>query len=254
VAARERNARSRARAAYSVGGALATFVVSAALLPGTASSGAERRSADPTTVKVTLGKPFLVTPKAAPAGSVVFQVQNGAKTSYRFAVCIKPTAATAANVTTCISKTTPLLKPGQAGSLTLALPTKGAYRYYEYTTPATSEFPKPPKSAGAGMNGVLTVSGKSAPGAAPAPASGSSTAALAEGKSLFKSKCGSCHALADAKTRGGIGPDLDQLAPAKATVARQVRSGGGQMPSFAAVLTPAQINAVAAYVYSATHK
>jgi mono/diheme cytochrome c family protein len=158
-------------------------------------------------------------------------------------------------VTTCISKTTPLLKPGQSGSLKLSASTKGAYRYYEYTTPATTEFPKPPKSAGAGMNGVLTVSATSAPGGAAAPsAPGSSAADLALGKSLFKSKCGSCHALAAANTRGGIGPDLDQLAPAKATVARQVKSGGGQMPSFAAVLTPAQINAVAAYVYASTHK
>jgi mono/diheme cytochrome c family protein len=139
--------------------------------------------------------------------------------------------------------------------LRLSASTKGAYRYYEYTTPATSEFPKPPKSAGAGMNGVFTVSAKSASGGAPAPAApGASTAALAVGKSVFKSKCGSCHALAAANTRGGLGPDLDQLAPAKATVARQVRAGGGQMPSFAAALTPAQIDAVAAYVYASTHK
>jgi mono/diheme cytochrome c family protein len=202
---------------------------------------------------VTLGKPFVVTPKAATAGSVVFQVRNGAKTSYRFAVCTQPTAT--ATATACVSKTTPLLKPGSTSSLRLSLSGKGAYRYYEYTTPATTEFPKPPKSAGAGMNGVLTVSVKSAPGATPAPAApGSSTAALAQGKSIFKSKCGSCHALAAANTRGGIGPDLDQLAPAKATVARQVRAGGGQMPSFATVLTAAQINAVAAYVYASTHK
>ena len=76
----------------------------------------------------------------------------------------------------------------------------------------------------------------------------------AAGAAIFKSKCGSCHALAAAKTRGGLGLDLDQLAPSKAIVARQVRSGGGQMPAFAAVLTPAQINDVAAYVYSSTHK
>jgi mono/diheme cytochrome c family protein len=31
----------------------------------------------------------------------------------------------------------------------------------------------------------------------------------AQGKTLFKANCGSCHTLADAGTRGAIGPNLD---------------------------------------------
>ncbi len=39
--------------------------------------------------------------------------------------------------------------------------------------------------------------------------SSESEADLANGKQQFVSNCGSCHALADANTQGGIGPNLD---------------------------------------------
>ena len=192
------------------------------MLPAPASSGASGRSAGPTKIAVTLGKPFTVSPKAAAAGTVVFDVRNAGKVSYRFAVCTKQTpTAPAAKVTACAFKTTPLLKPGKSSTLALKAATKGSYRYYEYTTPASNEFLKPPKSAGAGMSGAIAVSGGAAAGG------GAGGQAPAAGAAIFKSKCGSCHALLAAKTRGGLGPDLDQLAPSKAVVARQVRSGGG---------------------------
>ncbi len=233
--------------------------VAALAVSASASSGASGRSAGPTKIVVTLGKPFTVSPKAAAAGTVLFDVRNAGKVSYRFAVCTKQTpSAPATTVTACAFKTTPLLKPGQSSTLVLKAPTKGSYRYYEYTTPASNEFLKPPKSAGAGMSGAIAVSsGAAAGGGAGGQAGGQgggSTQASAAAAAIFKSKCGSCHALLAAKTRGGIGPDLDQVAPSKAVIARQVRSGGGQMPSFAAALTPAQISDVAAYVYSSTHK
>ena len=71
------------------------------------------------------------------------------------------------------------------------------------------------------------------------------------GKAIFKTKCGSCHTLADAGTSGTIGPNLDQLMPAFMRVKKQVISGGRIMPAFKGVLTDAQIDAVARYV--ATH-
>jgi len=229
--------------------------IAAVVLPAVATSGV---SASPTKIAVTLGKPFSVSPKAAAAGTVEFDVRNAASVSYRFAVCSQPTpAAPAAKVTACAFKTTPLLKPGTTGKLVLTGTTKGSYRYYEYTTPASNEFLKPPKSAGAGTSGAIAVSGAAAGASAGGQGGsqgGGSAQELSAGGAIFKSKCGACHALAAAKSRGGIGPDLDQVAPSKAVVARQVRSGGGQMPSFAAVLTAAQINDVAAYVYSSTHK
>jgi len=45
-----------------------------------------------------------------------------------------------------------------------------------------------------------------------------------------------------------IGPNLDQLKPNTATVAKQVENGGGEMPVFRGQLTPAQMHAVAQFV------
>ena len=68
------------------------------------------------------------------------------------------------------------------------------------------------------------------------------------GQTIFKGKCGSCHTLAAAGTKGTIGPNLDQLKPPFARAKKQVINGGGAMPAFKGVLTDAQIDAVAKYV------
>jgi mono/diheme cytochrome c family protein len=68
------------------------------------------------------------------------------------------------------------------------------------------------------------------------------------GEAIFKARCGSCHTLASAGTKGTVGPNLDQLKPPFATVKRQVINGGGAMPAFKDVLSGAQIEAVAKYV------
>jgi cbb3-type cytochrome c oxidase subunit III len=70
------------------------------------------------------------------------------------------------------------------------------------------------------------------------------------GAAIFKARCGSCHTLAAAGTKGTVGPNLDQLKPPFATVQRQVINGGGAMPAFKDVLSDAQIRAVAQYVAS----
>jgi cbb3-type cytochrome c oxidase subunit III len=68
------------------------------------------------------------------------------------------------------------------------------------------------------------------------------------GKLIFTKKCGACHTLKDAGTRGTIGPNLDLLTPAFLRVKKQVINGGRVMPAFKDVLSDAQIEAVARYV------
>ena len=72
-----------------------------------------------------------------------------------------------------------------------------------------------------------------------------------QGKQLFTDKCGSCHTLADAKSTGTVGPNLDAAHPSAALVAERVRDGKGVMPSFAGKLSDTEIAAVAAYVSGA---
>jgi cbb3-type cytochrome c oxidase subunit III len=69
-----------------------------------------------------------------------------------------------------------------------------------------------------------------------------------DGKAIFSSECASCHTLKAAAATGTVGPNLDQLKPPLATATRQVTNGGGVMPAFKGVLSPAQIDAVAKFV------
>jgi cytochrome c6 len=76
-----------------------------------------------------------------------------------------------------------------------------------------------------------------------------------DGKQVFASAgCGGCHTLKDAGATGTVGPNLDQLKPSQARVARQVENGGAVMPAFKGRLTAAQIQAVATYVSSVAGK
>ncbi len=88
----------------------------------------------------------------------------------------------------------------------------------------------------------------------PAPATSTGpNAPTASGQQLFTSAgCASCHTLAAAHATGSVGPNLDQLKPSYAAVARQVTHGGGGMPSFTRQLSKFQIDAVARYVATAT--
>ena len=226
---------------YVAGMSLLLALAAGILLLLSAGTGAAARSASPSTVTVTLGKPsqykVTVVPKSVPAGTVVFKVTNDGKINYRFKVCTKPGSAPA---TACVGKTTSALAPGKTASLTVNLPGKGTYSYLSTL---------PLNAASSGMKGTVLV--KPATGGS---TSGGTSGNTAAGAALFKSSgCGACHALKAAHAAGGIGPDLDQLAPSAAVVAKQVAAGGGQMPSFAATLSPAQIKEIAAYVYASTH-
>jgi mono/diheme cytochrome c family protein len=81
---------------------------------------------------------------------------------------------------------------------------------------------------------------------------GGGTMSMAAAKSTFTSTCGGCHTLADAGTKGNVGPNLDQLKPNDQTVAHQIQHGGGAMP--AGLLKGAQLTAVAKYVSSVAGK
>jgi cytochrome c553 len=63
--------------------------------------------------------------------------------------------------------------------------------------------------------------------------------------------CASCHTLKAAGATGRTGPVLDELKPDAATAARQIRTGGGGMPSYRDKLSDAEIDALARYVAKA---
>jgi mono/diheme cytochrome c family protein len=89
-------------------------------------------------------------------------------------------------------------------------------------------------------------------GAPPPPAAGG---ALAKGKQVFKSAgCTACHTLADAGSKGTVGPNLDEAKPSKALAVDRVTNGKGVMPSFKNRLSADEIDAVATYVASVAGK
>jgi cytochrome c6 len=77
---------------------------------------------------------------------------------------------------------------------------------------------------------------------------------VAAGKVVFKSTCASCHVLANARSHGTLGPNLDKLKPDMKQVVRQVTNGGGGMPAFGGRLSKTKIQAVAKYVSSVAGK
>jgi mono/diheme cytochrome c family protein len=68
------------------------------------------------------------------------------------------------------------------------------------------------------------------------------------GQAVFSSTCAACHTLKAAGAEGTVGPNLDELKPAKALVEHQVINGGGGMPPFKGVLSDEQVEEVAEFV------
>jgi mono/diheme cytochrome c family protein len=81
---------------------------------------------------------------------------------------------------------------------------------------------------------------------------GGESALAAEGKTIFTTTCGTCHALKEAGTSGEVGPNLDELEPDLARVEKQVINGGGPMPAFGkeGLLNSKEVKAVSTYVSS----
>jgi sulfite dehydrogenase len=80
---------------------------------------------------------------------------------------------------------------------------------------------------------------------------------MAQGRLLFKQQsampaCALCHTLKDAGAQGEVGPSLDELKPDAARVAKALRNGIGQMPSYRGKLTEQQIENLARYVAQAS--
>ena len=69
------------------------------------------------------------------------------------------------------------------------------------------------------------------------------------GKTIFLEQgCAACHTLADAKSYGEMGPNLNQIKPDIARVVNTVTNGIGVMPPYEGVLSTQEIKAVAHYV------
>ncbi|MBN8817661.1 MAG: cytochrome c [Sphingomonas sp.] len=104
--------------------------------------------------------------------------------------------------------------------------------------------------------GVLFARQATAPVAAPAAHAAASAETLAKGKTLFDSAvCSSCHTLAAAGASGDIGPSLDQNPNlTHDLIVARVKNGQGAMPPYNGQLSDADVEAVTAYVLSATAK
>jgi sulfite dehydrogenase len=78
------------------------------------------------------------------------------------------------------------------------------------------------------------------------------TTQLALGKRLFTQgpapACAVCHTLQAAGAEGAVGPVLDELKPDAARVAKALRNGLGQMPSYKDKLSDEEIAALARFV------
>jgi len=70
------------------------------------------------------------------------------------------------------------------------------------------------------------------------------------GKTIFleQGNCATCHTLADAKSNGEIGPNLNQIKPDIIRVISTVTNGIGVMPPYKDLLSKEEIEAVAHYV------
>ncbi len=113
---------------------------------------------------------------------------------------------------------------------------------------------------------ALTLAAGGVTAAALARQQGAATGNPKAGKSLFISTCGACHTLSAAKTAGTIGPNLDKVMLGQATIVKAIDLGGAavmakaalakyptRMTPYKGVLTPAQVQDVAAFVFVSTH-
>jgi mono/diheme cytochrome c family protein len=69
-----------------------------------------------------------------------------------------------------------------------------------------------------------------------------------------KAQCGICHTLKSAKSKGDIGPNLDQLKPSILQIVNAVTNGIGVMQAWEGILTSEEIEAVAYYIFNSTNK
>jgi mono/diheme cytochrome c family protein len=96
-----------------------------------------------------------------------------------------------------------------------------------------------------------------AAGAATPPKTTKIVGNLKVGKAIFKQQgCGSCHMLAAAGVNeaSGEGPDLDTSKKTYTQMINQITKGGGNMTAYGKILTTAQIQDLAAFIYHSAHE
>ncbi len=192
--------------------------------------------------------------------TVTFKVTNKGKLSHDFKVCKTPAKTDKAN--SCNGTSTKLLKPGQSTTLTITFKQRGIYKFL-CTVPG---------HAAGGMKGLIGIGVKPTAPSTTSTATTTTTTTAATTTTIVKppatealggdpvagaavwaaNGCGSCHTLKAAGATGGVGPNLDQVAPGQAAIIVQVQGGSQYMPAFGS-LTSTQLANLAAYVYQSTH-
>jgi mono/diheme cytochrome c family protein len=200
--------------------AAAAAAAAAASLLCVAAAVAVGRDSAGTSIKVTMtDTKITLSKKTASVGRVTFLLQNRGKLVHNFRVggtTSKPLAA------------------GKKGRLVVVFKAAKSWAYLSTL----------PHGKTKGLNGVFKVTGA-------VPSSAGNARA---GAAVFATAgCMGCHTLEAAGAEGTIGPNLDQLKPAYATIVSTVTNGKGSMPPFRSTLTVTQIQNVAAYVYASTH-
>lgn len=94
--------------------------------------------------------------------------------------------------------------------------------------------------------GSLAIAACSAPGSTNLDDPPSEPIDVDQGRTIFQENCRICHNLADARSAGVFGPDLDLLQPDATTVRKAIDEGPGPMPSD--IVTGADADLVARYV------
>jgi mono/diheme cytochrome c family protein len=128
-----------------------------------------------------------------------------------------------------------------AGTVTSPITVNVGTTSTEVNPGATTAAPTTSAGTTAGSTSTSTGNGSTPPPSYPPAA-----------KAKFATTCGGCHTLADAATKGTVGPNLDQLKPDEATVEHQIAVGGGPMP--AGLLKGQDAKDVAAYVAAVAGK
>jgi len=77
-----------------------------------------------------------------------------------------------------------------------------------------------------------------------------------KGRKIFleKGNCAMCHTLAEAGSKGNIGPNLNEIKPNMMRVINAVTNGIGVMPAFQEMLSTSEIESVAKYVSESSNK
>ncbi|HEX4519491.1 MAG TPA: cytochrome c [Gaiellaceae bacterium] len=77
------------------------------------------------------------------------------------------------------------------------------------------------------------------------------------GRKLFiAQQCGSCHLMGAANQMdgSGLGPDLDHVTKTYTQIVTQITKGGRGMTGYKKALTTSQIEDLAAFIYTTSHK